>query len=97
MKYFTMDGMHILPPTAEKKKVSQLQENVCRQNWALDMDGRWLKELLCPLTGFDFNPSGCPYPYNLLTMKRGGGDGLVADNATMKQVSTDLHGTCSKS
>ena len=25
------------------------------------------KELLCPLTGFVFNPAGCPYPYTLLT------------------------------
>ena len=55
------------------------------------------KELLRPLTGFVFNPAGCPYPNTLLTKKPGGGDGLVADNPTMKQVSAGLHGTCSKS
>ena len=55
------------------------------------------KELLRPLTGFIFNPAGCPYPNILLTRKPGGGDGLVADNPTMEQVSTGLHDTCSKS
>ena len=56
----------------------------------------WLlahKELLRPLTGFVFNPAGCPYPNTLLTKKPGGGDGLVTDNPTMEQVSTGLHGT----
>ena len=33
----------------------------------------------------------------LLTRKPGGGDGFVADNPIMKQVSTGLHGTCNKS
>ena len=55
------------------------------------------KEPLRPLTGFVFNPDGCPYPNTLLTKKPGGGDGLVADNPTMEQVSTGLHDTCSKS
>ena len=55
------------------------------------------KELLCHLTDFVFNRAGCPYPYTLLTRKPGGGDGLVGDNPTMKQVSTCLHGTCSRS
>ena len=32
--------------------------------------------------------------YTFLTKKLGGGDGLVADNLTMKQVSSGLHGTC---
>ena len=54
------------------------------------------KELIRPLTGFVFNPAGCPYPNTLLTKKPGGGDGFVADNSTMEQVSTGLHGTCSK-
>ena len=35
--------------------------------------------------------------YTLITKKLGGRDGLVADNPTMEQVSTGLHGTCSKS
>ena len=35
--------------------------------------------------------------YTLLTRKPGGEDGLVADNTTMKQVSSGLHGTCRKS
>ena len=55
------------------------------------------KELLHPLTGFVFNPFGCPYPNTLLTKKPGGGDGLVADNPTMVQASAGLHDTCSKS
>ena len=42
------------------------------------------KELLCPLTGFVFNPAGCPYPNILLTKKPGRGDGLVAANPTME-------------
>ena len=50
-------------------------------------------ELLRPLTGFVFNPAGCPYPNTLLTKKPGGGDCFVADNPTIKQVSTGLHGT----
>jgi len=55
------------------------------------------KELLHPLTGFVFHSARCPYPCTLLTRKPGGGDGLVAANPTMKQVSTGLHGTWSKS
>ena len=55
------------------------------------------KELLHPLTGFVFNPGGCPHPNTLLTKKPGGEDGFVADNPTMEQVSTGLHDTCSKS
>ena len=55
------------------------------------------KELLHPLTGFVFNPAGCPYPNTLLTKKLDGGDGFGADNPTMEQVSTGLHDTCSRS
>ena len=55
------------------------------------------EEPLRPLTGFVFNPAGCPYPNTLLTKKPGGGDGFVADNPTMEQVRTGLHDTCSKS
>ena len=55
------------------------------------------KELLRPLTGFVFNPAGCPYPNTFLTRKPGGGDSLVADKPTMELVSTGLHDTCSKS
>ena len=51
------------------------------------------KELLRPLTGFVFNPAGCPYPNTLLTKKLGGGHGLVVDNPTMEQVRTGLQGT----
>ena len=60
----------------------------------------WLfahKELFHLLAGFVFNPYGGPYSKTLLTRKPGGGDGLVADNPTMEQVSTGLHGTCSRS
>jgi len=49
------------PATNLLKKVTQLQEDVRRHSWALDMDGHWLNEFLCPLTGFLFNPGGCPY------------------------------------
>ena len=51
------------------------------------------KELLCHLTGFVFNPPGCPYPYTLLTKKPYEGDGLVTSNSTMKQISPGLHHT----
>ena len=53
------------------------------------------KELLRPLTDFVFNPAGCSYPNTLLTKKLSGGDGLIAANPNMKQVSAGLHGTCS--
>ncbi len=76
-------------PTAGGRPQTQLGT---RYGWPLAH-----KELLRPLTGFVFNPAGCPYPNTLLTKKPGGGDGLVADNPTMEQVSTGLHGTCSKS
>ena len=55
------------------------------------------KELLHPLTGFVFNPAGCPYPNTLLTRKLVGGESFVADNPAMEEVSTGLHDTCSKS
>ena len=76
-------------PTAGGRLQTQLGT---RCGWPLA-----LTELLRPLTGFVFNPVGCPYPNTLLTKKPGGRDSLVADNPTMKQVSTGLHGTCSKS
>uniref|UniRef100_A0A8C4NDT7 Uncharacterized protein n=1 Tax=Eptatretus burgeri TaxID=7764 RepID=A0A8C4NDT7_EPTBU len=41
------------------------------------------KELVRPLTGFVFNPAGCPYPNTLLTRTPGWRDGLAADNPTM--------------
>ena len=78
--------------------MDQLQEDVHRHSWVLDMDGCWLTMSSSALfRSFVFKPAGCPYPYTLLTMKPGGGDGLLTDNLTMKQVSTGLHGTCSKS
>ena len=76
-------------PTAGRRPQTQLGT---RYGWPLSH-----KELLRPLTGFVFNPAWCLYPHTLLTRKPGGGDGLVADNPTMKQVSAGLHGTCSKS
>ena len=83
-----MAGVQILPPTSEEK-VTQLQKDGHRHSWALDMDGPWLtRSSSALLTGFVFIPDGCPYPYTLLTKKLGGGDGFVADNPTMKQVST---------
>ena len=96
MMYFPVTGVQILPPTslewlptAGEHPQTQLGT---RYGWPLAH-----KELLHPLTGFVFNPAGCPYPYTLLTRKPGGGDGLVANKPTMEQVSTGLHGTCSKS
>ena len=62
-------------PTAGRRP--QIQLGV-RYGWLLAH-----KELLRPLTGFVFNPAGCPYPSTLLTRKPGGGDGLVADNPTI--------------
>ena len=76
-------------PTAGGRPQTQLGT---RYGWPLAH-----KELLRPLTGFVFNPAGCPYRTTLLTKKPGGGDGLVADNPTMEQVGTGLHDTCSKS
>ena len=76
-------------PTAGGRPQTQLGT---RYGWLLAH-----KELLHPLTGFVFNPAGCPYPNTLLTRKPGGGDGLGVDNPSMKHVSTDLNGTCSKS
>jgi len=76
-------------PTAGGRPQTQLGT---RYGWPLTH-----KELLHPLTGFVFNPAGCPYPNPLLTRKPGGGDGLVADNPTMEQVSSGLYDTCSKS
>ena len=72
-------------PTAGGRPQTQLGT---RYGWPLAH-----KELLPPLTGFVFNPAGCPYPNTLLTKKPGGGDGLVANNPTMEQVSTGLHET----
>ena len=52
------------------------------------------KELIRPLTSFAFNPVGCPHHTpTLLSRKPGGGEGLIPDNLTMKQVSSGLHGT----
>ena len=65
-------------PTAGGRPQTQLGT---RYGWPLAH-----KELLRPLTGFVFNPAGCPYANTLLTRKPGGGDGLVADNPIMKQV-----------
>jgi len=76
-------------PTAGGRPQTQLGT---RYGWPLAH-----KELLHPLTGFVFNPAGCPYPSTLLTRKPGGGDGLVSNNPTMEQVSTGLHDTCCKS
>ena len=75
-------------PTAGGRPQTQLGT---RYGWSLAH-----KELLCPFTGFVLHPAGYPYPNTLLTKKPGGGDGLVPDNPTMEQVSTGLHGTCSK-
>ena len=48
-------------PTAGGRPQTQLGT---RYGWPLAH-----KELLCPLTGFVFNPAGCPYPNTLLTKK----------------------------
>ena len=72
-------------PTAGGRPQTQLGT---RYGWPLAH-----KLLLHPLIGFVCNPAGCPYPNTLLIKKPGGGDGLVADNLTMEQVSPDLHGT----
>ena len=95
MKSFMAAGVQILPQPPPEK-ATQLQD-VRRQlgtrnGWPLAH-----KEILHPLTGFVFNPAGYPYLYTFLTKKPGGGDRLVTDNLTMKQVSTGFHGTCSKS
>ena len=47
-----------------------------------------------PFDRFSFQSCWVSIAYTLLVRKPGGGDGLVADNPTMKQVSTALHGTC---
>ena len=89
-------GVQILPPTslisnptAGGRPQTQLGT---RYGWPLAH-----KELLRPLTGFIFNPAGCPYHTPSSPGNLGGGDGLVAANPTMKRVSTGLPGTCSKS
>ena len=70
--------MQILPPISEEKgKPSaggrlQIQLGT-RYGWPLAH-----KEFLRPLTGFVFNPAGCPYPNTLLTRKPSGRDLLVA-------------------
>ena len=76
-------------PTAGGRPQTQLGP---RYGWPLGH-----KEFLRPLTGFVFNPAGCPYPNSLISKKPGGGDGLVTDNPTIEHVSTGLHDTCSKS
>ncbi len=76
-------------PTAGGRPQTQLGT---RYGWPLAHP-----ELLHPLTGFVFNPAGCPYHTPSSPRKLGGGDGLVADNPNMEQVSTGLHDTCSKS
>ena len=48
-------------PTAGGRPQTQL---ATRYGWPLAH-----KELLRPLTGFVFNPAGCPYPNTLLTKK----------------------------
>ena len=50
-------------PTAGRRLQTQLGT---RYGWALAH-----KDLLRPLTGFVFNPAGCPYPYTFLTRKPG--------------------------
>ena len=81
------------PPQKSSPTAGCLQTELCiRYGWPLAH-----KELLRPLTGFVLHPAECPYPNTLLTRKPGGGDGLGADNPTIEQVSTGLHGTCSKS
>ena len=91
-------GRSAIPTTNPLKRGTQLQEDVCKTQLGTRY-GQLLvhKELLHPLAGFVFNPAGCPYSNTLLIKKPGGGDGLVADNPTMEQVSTGLHDTCSKS
>ena len=98
MKGFFYDGRIANPattllktshPTAVGRPQTQLGT---RYGWPLAH-----KEFLHRLTGFVFNPAWCPYHTLFLTKKHGREDGLVTENPTMKQVSTGLHGTCSKS
>ena len=86
-------------PPKKKQQVTQLQEDVCRHSWVRDMDGRWLtrsSSTLLQILSFILLGVHIIHPPHQKTCT-GGEDGLVADNPTMKQVTTGLHGTCSKS
>ena len=97
VKGFTVAGVQILSLTSTKKSNPTAAGRPQTQLGTRYGCPLAHKELLQPLTGFVFNPAGYPYPCTLLTKKPDGGDGLVTNNSTIKQVSTGLHGTCSKS